>query len=250
MKRAFNYTDRKKVPAGAVSVTVNDDTPDGIPTFDANLEGLTALGLDPRNRIILEPYVVSTSMRFDCGLIGKPTLPDDRRLPDIDQGASIRFRILVIDESSDPCQIVASGKVSTADPDDENLRSIIRLTETASLGERLWKLDLDDDALPELLINSKIPGMKGRLLKDPLVQGLVLPAVVRELLRAAYSSSATDETTWVSAWTTYAEGLAGKKAPTDSSELDDFIDDCVQAFCAQHRFAERVVSSMKGKDDE
>ncbi|MDB6080195.1 MAG: hypothetical protein JWO82_3942, partial [Akkermansiaceae bacterium] len=119
MKRAFNYTDRKKIPVGAVSVTVSQDIDGGIPTFDANLNGLTALGLDPTHRIFLEPYVVSTSMRFDCGLIGEPKLPGDRRLLDLDQGASIRFRVLVVDEGSDPCQIVAAGKVSAGDPDED-----------------------------------------------------------------------------------------------------------------------------------
>ena len=248
MKRAFNYTDRRKIPASAVAITLNE-SPDGeIPSFDADLSGLDNLELDPSYRIILEPYVVSTSMRFDCGLLGDPQLPQDRRLTDLDQGASIRFRILIVDEDSDPCRIMAAGKVSAGTPDEDNRRSILRLTETPSLGERLWRLDLDDDAIPELLINSRIPGFKTKLLTDPFVQGLVLPAVVRDLLKEVLTGAAPDDTAWVSAWKTYAETLAGRSAP-DGEGLEDFIEDCVQAFCDQHRFADRYINLMKGKDD-
>lgn len=249
MKRAFNYTQRKKIPAGAIHITINEDTPDAIPTFEADLTGLKNLGLDPAHRVILEPYVVSTSMRFDCGLVGHLQVPADRRLTELDQGGSIRFRAFVIDESSDPCRIVAAGKLSAGDPDDQNLRSILRLTETSSLGERLWRLDLDDDAIPELLINSKVPGFKAKLLNEPLVQGLVLPSVVRELLGEVLSGAAPDDTGWVAAWKQYAEKLVGRSAP-DEDGAEEFIEDCVQAFCSQHRFAERYIGLMKGKDDE
>jgi hypothetical protein len=188
MKRAFNYTNRRKIPAGVVTVVINEGEPGSIPTFEASFAGLNNLGLDPAHRVILEPYVVSTSMRFDCGTVAQPELPQDRRLTDLDQGGSVRFRVLVIDPVADPSRIVASGKVSASDPDNQNVHSILRLVETPSLGELLWKLDLDDEALPELLINSGVPGFKAKLQKDPLVQGLVLPAVVREILTKVLES--------------------------------------------------------------
>lgn len=249
MKRAFNYTERKKISAGAVRITINEDTPDKIPIFDADLSGLKALGLNPAHRVIIEPYVVSTSMRFDCGLVGKLQVPEDRRLTDLDQGGAIRFRVLVIDETSDPCRIAAAGTMSAGDPDETDLRSILRLVETPSLGECLWKLDLADDALPELLINSRVPGFKAKLLNEPLVQGLVLPAVVRELLGEVLNGSTLDDTPWATGWKQYAEKLAGRSIPDDEG-ADEFIEDCVQAFCGQHRFADRYVGLMKGKDDE
>lgn len=251
MKRAFNYTGRKAIPSSAVSVTVNDDTTDRIPTFDIELAGMTELGLEPDHRVIVEPYVGVGSMRFDCGTIGAPALPDDRRLTDIDQGAGVRFRVLVIDEATDPCRIVASGVISAAtEADDENKRSILRLNETASLGERAWRLDLQGDAIPELQINSKMIGFKSKLLSDPFVQGLVLPAVVGELVNELLRGSADDGCDWVTAWTPYAESLAGRPLPEeDDGDFDAFVDDCVQEFCNQHRFAHRVTEILKGNED-
>lgn len=251
MKRAFNYTGRKTIPSSAVSVTMNEDTSDRIPTFDISLNKISELGLSANHRIIVEPYVGAGSMRFDFGTVGLPIPPHDRRLTDIDQGAGVRFRVLVIDESTDPCRILASGVISAAtDPDDENKRSILRLNETASLGERAWKLDLQGDAIPELQINSKMIGFKSKLLNDPFVQGLVLPAVVGELVSELLRGSADDGCDWVTAWTPYAESLAGRPLPEeDEGDFDAFIDDCVQEFCNQHRFAHRVTEILKGNDD-
>lgn len=250
MKRAFNYTERKKIPASAVRIAINEDTPDGIPVFDADLSGLKKMNLEADHRLIVEPYVVSTSMRFDFGLVGNPQAPVDLRLTDLDQGGAIRFRVFVVDEASDPRRIAAAGTISAGQPDDADRQSILRLVETPTLGERLWKLDLANEAMPELMINSRIPGFKGRLLSDPLVQGLVLPAVVRELLEEVLRGPVSDDTDWVEGWKQYAEKLAARPVPLEDDGFDDFIEDCVQAFCDQHRFAERQVKLMKGKDDE
>jgi len=250
VKRAFNYTERKKIPASAVRIAIKEDTPDGIPVFEADLIGLKRLNLEAAHRLIIEPYVVSTSMRFDFGLIGNPQAPLDLRLTDLDQGGAIRFRVFVVDEASDPRRIVAAGTVSAGEPDDANRQSILRLVETATLGERLWKLDLANEAMPELMINSAIPGFKGRLLGDPLVQGLVLPAVVRELLEEVLRGSVSDDADWASGWKQYAEKLAARSVPLEDDGIDDFIEDCVQSFCSEHRFAARQIRLMKGKDDE
>lgn len=251
MKRAFNYTGRRTIPANNLVITVDEDGPEGIPTFSATFDGLAELELGETNRLVLEPYVGALSMRFECGTVGTPKLPDDRRLTDIDQGAAIRFRVLVIDETSDPCRIVAAGVVSVGDQDDnEQRRSILPLTETASLGERLWRLDIEGDAFPELMINSRFPGMKSKLLRDPLVQGLVLPAVVTELLNELLRGSAQDDSPWVQAWSSYASSLAKRPLPELEEDFDAFIDDCVVAFCDQHRFADRMIELLKGNADD
>ncbi len=253
MKRAFNYTGRRKIPAGAVQVSVKEDGLDGIPTFDANLDGLMSLGLPDKNAIVLEPYVGALSMRFECGTVGAPVLPDDRRLTDVDQGGAIRFRVLVIDEETDPRRIVAAGVISVRDEDEdqgERRRSILQLTETASLGERLWRLDLDGDAMPELIINSRFPGMKAKLTSDPLVQGLVFPAVVGELVNELLCGHAQDDCAWFQAWSEYASSLANRPLPEDEEEFEDFVRDCVEAFCNQHRFADRIINLLKGEEGD
>jgi hypothetical protein len=253
MKRAFNYTGRKPIPANAVKVSIIEDGPEGIPAFDAVLDGLKELELEGDNQIVLEPYVGVVAMRFECGTIEAPMLPADRRLTDIDLGAAIRFRVLVIDGASDPSRIVAAGVVSTGDdPNDENQRSILFLRETASLKERLWKLDVADDAMPELLINSRFPGLKAKLLNEPMYQGLVFPAVVRELITELVNGAATDDCDWVAAWTTYAETLAGRKVPEseDEGEAKDFVEDCVAAFCDQRKFADSIIKNLKGHEND
>jgi hypothetical protein len=189
-------------------------------------------------------------MRFDFGLVGSPQPPVDLRLTDLDQGGAIRFRVFVVDENSDPRRIVAAGTMSAGDPDDADRQSILRLVETTTLGERLWKLDVTSEAMPELMINSGIPGFKGRLLSDPLVQGLVLPAVVRELLEEVLRGSVSDDVEWAAGWKQYAETLTACPVPLEDEGIDEFIEDCVQAFCSEHRFAARQIRIMKGKDDE
>jgi hypothetical protein len=253
MKRAFNYTGRKPIPASAVKVSIIEGGSDGIPAFDAVLDGLKELGLEDDNQIVLEPYVGVVAMRFECGTISAPALPDDRRLTDIDLGAAIRFRVLVIDGVNDPSRIVAAGVVSTGDDaDDDNQRSILYLKETASLKERLWKLDIAGGAMPELLINSRFPGLKAKLLNEPMYQGLVFPAVVRELVAELVNGAATDDSEWVVAWTTYAETLSGRAIPEgeDEEEAENFIEDCVTAFCDQRMFVESIIKDLKGQGND
>lgn len=252
MKRAFNYTGRKAIPSHAVKVSLIESDPSGIPSFNADLSGLKELQLDGEHQIVLEPYVGAIAMRFECGSVSQPVLPDDRRLTDIDLGASIRFRVLVIDSESDPNRIVAAGVVSTGDADDEiNKRSILHLKETASLGERLWKLDIDGHAMPELLINSRFPGLKAKLLTEPMHQGLVFPAVVRELVTFLVDEGVNDDSEWGEAWTIYAQTLAGRPLPEsdDPGEARDFVEDCVTAFCDQRKFVDAIIQSLKGQDD-
>lgn len=253
MKRAFNYTDRKTIPASAVKVTIVEDGPDVIPSFDAVLDGLKELELGSNNRIVIEPYVGVVAMRFECGTVGAPLLPTDRRLTDIDLGAAIRFRVLVIDGQADPSRIVAAGVVGTGDDaEDESRRSILYLKETALLGERLWKLDLAGDAMPQLLINSRFPGLKNKLMTEPMFQGLVFPAVVRELIADLVGGSALDECEWVSAWSKYAESLVGREVPQDDDEEERhaFVEECVTAFCNQQRFADSIIKGMKGLEND
>jgi hypothetical protein len=248
MKRSFNYTGRIKLADGTVPITMVEEA--GIPSFEADTMGLAELGLDNKFRVVLEPYVGSTTMRFDFGTLGQLKCPDDLRLSDLDDGSSVRFRLKIIDDSVDPSRIVAFGKMTTGDsPDDERSRSILHLNETATLGQRLWKLDAGGDDTPELSINSNIPGFKGRLLSDPLIQGLILPAVVRELLFELLQGSASDDLSWVSSWKKFAEGMAGRKWPSEE-DGEEFIEDCVVAFCAKYEFQNRVIAVMKGKDDE
>src|SRR5690606_22501384 len=102
MKREFNYTGRKRIPSSAVTVSITEDGPGGIPVFEAVLDGLKSLDLNGDNKIVLEPYVGVVAMRFECGTIAAPVLPEDRRLTDIDSGSAIRFRLLVIDGTGDP----------------------------------------------------------------------------------------------------------------------------------------------------
>ena len=48
-------------------------------------------------------------MRFDCGTLGDLTLPEDRRLSEIDSSSVVRFRVKVVDNTAHMHRIVAAA---------------------------------------------------------------------------------------------------------------------------------------------
>lgn len=256
MKRSFNYTGRKDIPSGTIKIRIQrSGTPGELPKFSAELDGLKELDLPEDARVYVEPYVGATTMRFPFGKVTEITAPADTALTDLDAGTSILFRVKVVDESADPCLIVASANqlrpLNENDPLDDR-RAILPVRETADLGEDLWSLDIKPDVGPELVINNGIPEFLERLKSDPLIQGLILPHALREVLTFIFQSEEIeDDAPWVEAWLDFASEVSGS-APPDLDEEEDeesvgvYIEACVRAFCDHQRF--KTMSLIMNKE--
>lgn len=233
MKRRFNYTGRKGIPAGMVAVAVLPPGEDGVRSFDARFGDLASLGLPADARVYVEPYVKSSSMRFAFGTVGSVLAPQDRSLPEIDEGAGVLFRVLVVDEADKGGRLLAMGD-KIAPVGDEQQRDALLPLVTEDLGEAVWRLDATAGAQPRLLINSRFPGLKQKMLEDPLLMGAILPLAVRDALLAVRMEDDL-EADWVTKWRRFVKDVAGESCAEllfdEGEEDEEKVDDAIEHVC-------------------
>lgn len=246
MKRHFNFTGRTSIPASMVSVVVLPAGPDGVRSFDMRIDDLASLGLPAAARVYVEPYVKSSSMRFAFGTVGAILPPQDRSLPEIDDGASVLFRIMVVDETDKVGRLLGLGDKIAPLGDEQQREAVLPLV-IEDLGEAVWCLDADKGIQPRLLINSRFPGLKQRLLEDPLMMGAVLPLAVRDALRIVRNED-DEALEWVARWRRFVEDVAGSadaefifEGETDGDEMDDAIDRVCDALLEKRRYVSRAL---------
>lgn len=247
VQRRLNSTGRKRITKDRVTIELTpplDTFSFPSATAEINLRGL---GLEPSARVVLEGYFRSSSMRFPCGTVGATSVPAKLVLTEIDRGGAIQFRLLIVapDESG---RILASaeGLRPLQRSDTPERDPLLPLRET-DLGEELWRIDLNDRNGPWLVINSRVPGLAARLRSDVLVQGLILPHALREILRRLPAEGEDDEDhDWGNNWRKFLSNLDITLEPEDSTDEDsvqEWIEEAVDRFSRLKRFAELVRTS-------
>lgn len=260
MNRRFNYTGRVRITRDHFTIRLHDGSAGSPPSFDADLSGLSALELDANARIVIEAYVRQSNMRFDFGTVASPLPPVDRRLTEIDRGPVVQFRIKVVDTVVKHGRVLAMADQIRAitEDDGDDRRSILPLAQR-DLGEAVWKLEVSEDESPVLVLNNRIPEIAVRICEDPVLQGAIFSAAVREILRVILSETANAELEWVRDWREFTEGLNEGEIPdfSDEPEAGDidrktFIEQIVERFANRERWsttAQPVVAGTEVSDE-
>ena len=246
MIKRINSTGRRRIPGDRVSIEVLDGHPR---SFNAvvDLDGFDA---PPDARIVLEATCAgsNTICRFDWGSVAKPEAPADRTLRDL-HGRNVFFTLKVVDRTQKFGRILGLAEnvrpVKGGDKTDAGRQGILPV-ESADLGQELWQLSFRAEDV-FLLVNDKVPGLAERMRFDPIVFGLVYPAVVREVLDRALDEPIDDEEgdagTWPVLWRQFAKSLHPEHAaPPENDDLDErreWIDEVVAAFVDQHGLADK-----------
>lgn len=242
VQRRLNSTGRKRIKRDRIVIELSPPIDNfSFPSATAEID-LKDLGLDHSARVVLEAYFRSSSMRFPCGTVGELRIASRLVLTEIDRGGAIQFRLLVI-AADNSGRILASAEgikpLQKADTPDR--QPLLPLRET-DIGEELWRVDLDDRNGPWLVLNSRVPGLASRLRSEPLIQGLILPQALREVLRHLPSEvEEDDEHDWGDGWRKFLEQLEVPTEPDDVSDeesLNQWVDDIVDRFCRLRSFAE------------
>lgn len=252
MKRRINFTRRRQLLPAHVSIGLMPPASDGAPArFSMKLDLPAAWKLRPDTRVYVEPYVKSTSMRFDFGTLGNPVTPADTALAAVDAG-TVLFRVKVVDESQDIGLLLASADAVRPRERDEgsDRRSIFPLR-SRDLGNQVWLVEITAGEGPELVINNRLPGLRERLLEEPLLQGMVFPAALRQVLLAAFGDGEFSDEEWISDWRLFAkaldvDALAEPDEVMDVETLAQHVDDTVKRFCDSKRFGERARALTEG----
>lgn len=249
VQRRLNSTGRKRIKRDCIVIQLSPPLDNfSFPSAIAEID-LKDLGLDPLARVVLEAYFRSSSMRFPCGTVGELRIASRLVLTEIDRGGAIQFRLLVIAaDGSGRILASAEGIKPQQNSDTPDRQPLLPLRET-DIGEELWRVDLDDRNGPWLVLNSRVPGLASRLRSEPLVQGLILPQALREVLRHLPSEREDeDDHDWVDDWRKFLEHLGVPTEPDDASDeeaLSQWVDDAVDRFCRVRGFAENLRNDLQ-----
>lgn len=251
MQKRLNYTGRKRIQHSEVHISLSED-PGKPPRFEADLN-LERLGLPEDAAIFVEAYYKSSSQRFECGTVGNFRVPANASLKDVDLGGQTLFRIKVVENPAVGNRLLASAeKIAPKDEGEDGGKDFLIKVQARNLGDITWRVDLDSDNKPELTLNNMIPDVIGTLTHNPVFQGLILPAVLREVLSAIYwdnDGRNDEEGAWQQQWLSFSERLSGYDTPdkdVESTAVRDWINNVVEVFCRTHKFRQRLVEKMEG----
>jgi hypothetical protein len=246
-KRRINSTGRKKISQDKIDLRIQSVIP-GEPLKAKIGIDLGSLDLPPSAAVSVEAYHRSTAMRFDCGTVGAKKIPEVLILNELDQAGGVLFRIKIVDRESHPGKILASADRVRPSIEGEHMgRKSIFPVEYRDLGQEIWRVDIDDDAGPFLLLNSKIPALMHRIDDNPLVAGALLPAAFRIVLLHIASDPAEDDEEgggWKTDWKRFCSEGLGVDDELEDLEDDDareaWVASVVRRYCETRAFVEKA----------
>jgi hypothetical protein len=248
IKRRINYTGRKRIPQSAIAVSMLPLQPSSPPRATASFE-LAALEFPADSLIVFEAYQRSQGMRFELGTVGSSSIPEEFRLDEIDPGDSVLFRLKVVEGTEGSGRIL--GAANRIRPDStqapEGRRRLFPV-EQLDLGQETWRVKIDA-AGPVLQINFSLPKLVSQLQSDTLIQALILPMALRQVLQELADGSANDEDddlSWRADWLRYCkEHLKQSDDPADlnDEQREDWVAEGVRKFARSLRFVDRIKKS-------
>lgn len=239
MLRTLNYTGRSEIKKKDALFSFSDgnsSNPEFNVAFNFNLDDY------PENAsIYVEAYHKETRQRFEFGTIGNLRPPSNRRLDQLDLTGPTLFRVLIVDETGRHGLLLASGDQFRADEgDEEERKSSLLAIRSYPLGQLPWKVELTSGSAPELLLNSQIPGAVEKMKSDSVFQGLILPAVLREILTFyLWNDEEREDNEHCEKWMSFASMFAADRPDSaDPIELLEWVDEVVREFSENFHFGD------------
>jgi hypothetical protein len=167
----------------------------------------------------------------------------------VDKSGSVLFRLKVVDNEVEPGKLLGSAErlKPRSEDDGENRRSIFPIL-YRDLQHDVWKVEIEQGDRPVLIVNKRIPGFSHKLLESPMMQGLLLPAalrvVLKQLVRVSETGENEDEAGWQEEWLEYCRRELGAhddpRDLADETAKEDWIDEVVMRFCENLALIEKI----------
>jgi|SRR5581483_9014048 len=256
ISRHFNYTRRVRIPVSKIHVEIERGE-------DGKYRGiLKKLDLSDHGRHAEEAWkaahVIVEARRVSLGLYHKQVLgtvaeiQQNRPIGGIDltdfpDETEIVFRFKVVD--ADKKLLGEVDGIRTGERLDTDREPLIPLVPT-DLKEELWRVDTSDEALgPRVLVNNRLPNASGLLTKDPVVRGLIMPQIVRQVLAAVATTDQQSEE-WAANWISFADRLGHSELPNaeDDEAVQSWVDDVVESYTVSLKMASAAATYMRAEE--
>jgi len=229
-----NPTGLRELERKRVSVAVTEMG--GSRTFTVDRLDLEGTGLAHDLKVIVMARAGNTSLRYEMGT-ASGLIRESRSIDGLDRSKPLRFRILLHGE--DEPKLAAS--IENLRPRDDSQSESLLPMEAADLGERLWKLLINDDG-PVLQFNSAVfPSAAGAENFVPFVT-LVLPEALRQVMEwiASEPGCLDDEGAPQHSWSGWLKKFRAEPPPEDGEDKEAIAAWCnqmVDDFCRHFRLA-------------
>ena len=246
MKKRINFTGRKKLASEHIDIRINRQKGQPYASFVATFDPALTNGLDKDAKVYVEPYAISSSMRFDFGTVSNPQMPADTMLSQLDRDDSFLFRIKVVDESGQVGRILADANgIRPKDvQDDGEAKKSLFPVHWVDLGELIWRVDYDQNTGPVLQLTTKVNELPNRLKNDPLLQGCIYSQALRDVLWILVKDNDfDDDAEWVKNWRAFVLKLTGinlEENPPEDDEQETFVEDTVRQYARVYNFASKA----------
>lgn len=257
MSYRINSTGRKRIRRESIRIRLAEQGNGLPPRFTAEISLDSGLNLDPDARVYLEAYVKSSSMRFDFGTVAAISPPERCVLSDIDAGAYVLFRLKVVAVGTPAGKVLASADgIRPTDDSGDKRKSLLPLR-TLDIGEEIWRLEVDKDSGPSLILNSRLPGIADRLKTDLLLQGAIYPEIVRQLAQRILREGGEydeEDSQWVEDWKKWFRDVLKRddtdwQEPSDDEGVTQLADDLAEAFARRNSFATGAIDAQANRGD-
>lgn len=241
--RRLNYTKRQRIRREHVSITIHQPRESDPPIMSAALD-LSAYALPVDARVFIEAYRDAAWQRFEFGTVGATRAPEDRQLRDFGAGEGVQFRVKVVEPNS---QSAAAARIlAQADGikpnQDGPRRSLLPLDPDPTLTDEVWRLEIDENDGPLVKVSTNLVRDRLALARSLAFLSLVLPEVLRRVLKWAIEDGRPEDDEWDSPrgrWIRFGCGLLGQTEPPDilddrdagADARDEWIDEAVERFC-------------------
>jgi len=265
MSKPLFFTGRKEIarPDAAIRLFERQGNQS---SFEAQID-LSRYTLPPDASVVVEAYHNAYLKRFPIGTVERLETGRIQVLTDLEPGDRPLFRVKVIASSGTAAGrlLAAIDEVRPATEDESgaggSLLPLVPKTRE-QLGDEFWRINfvLADEPQPELWINRDVQGLFAALQnQDPKVAGLIMPEVLRQVLRGLVEDGApwTDEGK-LGQWLALAkEFYADEYDEWDEDDREssrknrrEWVDAVVARFAAYHRLFDRYHELARAETDE
>lgn len=241
MRRKLNFTSRTKIPKSSVSITLRREMK--ALAFDASLD-MSGLSFPRDAIVVVEAYYRTSLMRFDWGTVGRPVVPNDRRLTEIDSDRVVHFRVKVVASDGSGRIVGLADDVTVSEKSGGEDEMSLLPVNFVELGELPWRIDYSP-AGTTLEINRSIEEAERLVRSDPKTAALLFPAAAREILTRIVlvdqHELEEDGDEWWNLWLRWASSTVpdALMEGDDAGERMAWIEEVVKAFAARHEFTRR-----------
>lgn len=129
---------------------------------------------------------------------------------------------------------------------DENSRGILQFL-AADTAPQPWKLQINENDYPLVLVDKRIPNAGLWARNDPIFVGTALPAIVRQIFDEILRGEYPDDTPWVMSWLQWAEAILPGAMPSlpeaDRVTRFDYLERLLDSFCSRHDLATKLLEA-------